>query len=246
MASETDAITADLSSSSSSSSSLVLVLAFGLAVVLSALLTFCGHKKFFTNLVVGSLLGFIGLAFLVLEIVFLAATPVRLLLKKPRDPKAGTNLSIKDRKVVLFDGVCVLCNRAGQFVLLHLPDPQLVNFLPYQDALSNPHVNLARLKLEFPVDLANEERIGDEICVVSGEKIFWGAESVMEVCRWMHFPFPVTYYVGLAFPKSVRDLVYNIVSRNRKEWFGTQDIERNFAKGLCPYLQVRKFMSKEE
>lgn len=92
------------------------------------------------------------------------------------------------------------------------------------------------------MDLAREERIGDEICVISGKKIFWGAESIMEVCTWMHAPFPVTKLVGQMIPKRVRDLVYNIVSRNRKEWFGTQDIESNFAKGLCPYIQVRKFM----
>lgn len=114
----TKAVT-ETSADESSSSNLILVL-FVLSVVLSTVMTFVGHKKFFVNLVVGTLLAFIGTAFLILEIIFLLLTPYRLLTRKPRDPNAGINLSIDDRKIVLFDGICVLCNRAGQFVLLHL------------------------------------------------------------------------------------------------------------------------------
>jgi hypothetical protein len=57
----------------------------------------------------------------------------------------------------------------------------MVNFLPFQDALSNPHVSLAKLKKEFPEELADETRITLDIFVVSGKKVFWGADSVSEV-----------------------------------------------------------------
>ena len=55
---------------------------FPLSVVAASVATFIGHKRFFSNLVVGSvLLGFFATFFL-LEIIFLILTPYRLLTKK--------------------------------------------------------------------------------------------------------------------------------------------------------------------
>lgn len=153
--------------------------------------------------------------------------------------QASGKRDISKRKIVIFDGICVLCNRAGQFVLVHLPDPNLVSFVPFQDALANPHVNLAKIKEEFP-ELVRDEQITEKICVISGEKMYWGADAVMEVCSWMHAPFHLVQY-GWIIPRPIRDVLYTIVSSNRYDWFGTQPLEQNFAKSLCPYLQVKKF-----
>lgn len=206
------------------------------------------HVRLFSTLVVGSLLFFIGLAFFVLEIVFLVSTPFRLLFftKKTnkRVEEQEDETSVKIRKIVLFDGVCVLCNRAGQFVVAHLPDPAMVNFVPIQHALYNPHVNLARIKAEFP-DF-KEEMISEKICVISAGKMYWGADSIAEVCSWMYFPFPVVTLVSNLFPRFLKDIVYSTVSRNRYDWFGTQPLENHFAKNMCPYLAVKKFLIVEE
>jgi len=220
---------------------------FPLSLVVASLVTFVGHKRLFSTIIVGSVLSGLFLTFFLLEIGFLILTPYRLLFGQKRGAVAVSEASaqaagkrdVSLRKIVVFDGVCVLCNRAGQFVVYHLPDPNLVSFVPFQDALANPHVSLAKIKEEFPE--FRDEQLEERICVISGEKMLWGADAVMEVCSWMHAPFPLVKY-GWIIPRPIRDTFYMIVSKSRYDWFGTQPLDQNFSKSLCPYLQVRKFL----
>ena len=59
--------------------------------------------------------------------------------------------------------------------------------------------------------------------------------------RAQYFPFPLLK-LGYIIPRPIRDFVYSVVSSNRYDWFGTQPLERNFAKNLCPYLAVKKYL----
>ena len=43
-------------------------------------------------------------------------------------------LTCQVRRLVIFDGVCVLCNRFGRFAFYRLVNPDLVSFVPFQDA----------------------------------------------------------------------------------------------------------------
>lgn len=224
---------------------------FPVSVLVASCVTLVGHQRFFSNVIVGAVLfGFFSV-FLVLEILFFVLTPLRSLWSREQTRltpseatlQASGKRDVSLRKIVLFDGVCVLCNRAGQFVVAHLPDPNLVSFVPFQDAISNPHVSTASIRKEFP-DF-QDGRIQEEICVISGDRILWGPDAVMEVCSWMHYPFPIIKF-GFIIPRPIRNFFYNIVSKSRYEWFGTQPLEQNFSKSLCPYLQVKKFLEKSE
>jgi len=222
------------------------MLVFPLSLVAATVATFVGHKRFFLNLIVGSILSGLFLTFFLLEIGFFILTPFRMLMGKkyklPADEataQASGKRDVLKRKIVVFDGVCVLCNRAGQFVVVHLPDPNQVAFVPFQDALANPHVSLAKIKQEFPG--FEGQQLTERICVISGDKMLWGADAVMEVCSWMHAPFPLVQ-LGRIIPRPIRDIIYMTVSSNRYDWFGTQPLDQNFSKSLCPYLQVKKFL----
>ena len=65
----------------------------------------------------------------------------------------------------------------------------------------------------------------------------------MEVCSWMYFPFPLLK-LGYVVPRPLRDFMYQTVSNNRKEWFGTQPLEKSFTKQLCPYIAFRQWMGE--
>lgn len=227
-------------------------IAAGVVALLAGVVAVKGHATTLKNVVVGSTLALVGSVFFVLEILYLAATPARLVWRAVGPPPvsadeaaalAAGKVNLDARKIVVFDGHCVLCNSAGRFVVRHLPDPNLVSFVPFQDALANPHVNLAKLKEEFP-DL-EPAQLAEKIGIVSGRRMLWGADAVMEVCSWMYFPFPLLK-LGYVIPRPIRDTVYSIVSKNRYDWFGTQPLEDNFAKSLCPYLAVRKYLEIKE
>ena len=44
----------------------------------------------------------------------------------------------------------------------------------------------------------------------------------------------------MVVPKPLRDAVYQIVAENRYRWFGTQALDKNFAKSLCPYFYFKQ------
>ena len=214
-----------------------------------------GHSKTITKILMYIILSILGISFLLLEIIFVISIPFRRIFLKQKgamDPEEaaklanGKNVSqediIKYRKVVIFDGVCVLCNRAGRFCVSHLDDPNLVSFLPYQDALSNPHASLNRIQQEFRE--FSPEELQNKIFVISGNNLFEASDAIFEICSWMKFPYPIVTLARI-IPKFIRDACYMIVANNRYEVFGTQPLEQNFAKMLCPYLMIRKFVEPQ-
>lgn len=114
-------------------SSMSIVLGFVLVVVLFALVVYAkkhGHSKVVSDIVVGSVIFGLAMGFALLEAVNLMIWPFRYIRRllnysPPMDPKIASDLSTgrhsnSSRKIVVFDGVCVLCNRFGRFVLMHL------------------------------------------------------------------------------------------------------------------------------
>lgn len=163
-----------------------VVLYASLAILFSLLVLYIarrGHSKLLSDVVVGCILGVLGTSFVLLEAVNLMIWPFRFVgrifgLTGKRIQASEANAmanGIKTtghRRIVIFDGICVLCNRFGRFVVSHLPDPNLVSFIPFQDPASNPHINVKTLQEEFNF---KEEDLQDRIAVIDGDEIKWGA-----------------------------------------------------------------------
>mmetsp|Transcript_5903 Transcript_5903/g.6787 ORF Transcript_5903/g.6787 Transcript_5903/m.6787 type:complete len:238 (+) Transcript_5903:198-911(+) len=211
-----------------------------------------GHSRLITDLFVFIIVSILCIGFALLEIVNLMIWPFRFCrrilgfgpkrLSAQEASEAATGRRTTDqRRIVIFDGVCVLCNNFGKFAVSHLPDPNMVSFLPYQDQASNPHLNINRLKEEFKFQ---EEMLQDRIAVIDGDTIKWGADAIITILTWCYFPFPVAK-LGLLVPHPIRDACYLTVAKNRYRWFGTQPLEKNFAKYLCPYIFVKDKVTKK-
>ena len=56
-----------------------------------------------------------------------------------------------------------------------------------------------------------------KIAFISGDRIFWGAEAIIELCRWFDWPYPLARF-GYLVPKPLRDVLYQIVADNRYRW----------------------------
>lgn len=210
-----------------------------------------GHARLLTDLTLVLILGALVVGFVALEVVNLALWPFRYVLgalglgpKKMEaaaaSEAAGGRRTTSHRKIVIFDGICVMCNRFGRFVCGHLPDPNIVAFLPFQDVAANPHVPWKLLQKEFGI---KEEDLQQRIAVVAGDKIYWGSDAVLKILEWCYFPFPIAGKLGLFVPHAIRDAAYMTVATNRYRVFGTQPLDKNFAKYLCPYIYVKKAFS---
>jgi predicted DCC family thiol-disulfide oxidoreductase YuxK len=126
----------------------------------------------------------------------------------------GGNKTIKEnafRPVILFDGVCNLCNGAVQFVIKR-DTSGTFRFASLQSAAAAALVGPMG---KNPADL-------DSILLVHKGKVYQKSRAALEIARRMRGAWPLLY--GLVIiPPFIRDAVYNWVARNRYRWFGRQE-----------------------
>ena len=182
----------------------------GFAGAFLVVVAFRGHVQACTDLVISLVLLALGLAALLLETLRWVLFPLNWVHRRcKRRARADV------RRLVIFDGICVLCNRFGRFSFYRLINPDLVSFVPFQDS---QHINIDELQAEFKFDEAD---VKSRIAFVNGSRIFWGADAIIELCSWFDWPYPLARLAYLV-PRPIRDALYQIVADNRYRWFGTQ------------------------
>jgi predicted DCC family thiol-disulfide oxidoreductase YuxK len=112
-----------------------------------------------------------------------------------------------NRRVVLFDGVCNLCNGAVQFIIKRDPAASF-RFSALQSA------GARRLLGARPTV--------DSIVLLEGERIYAKSAAALRIARGLRFPWPLLYVFWLV-PRPLRDWVYDGVARHRYAWFGKRD-----------------------
>lgn len=113
--------------------------------------------------------------------------------------------------VLLFDGVCNLCNSSVQWVLLH--DPKgIFRFAALQSETGQALLQ----KAGFPGD-----RI-ESVVLVDGDRFFMRSDAVLEAARRLGGPWRLLGLFRIV-PRPLRDAVYNWIARNRYRWFGRQE-----------------------
>jgi predicted DCC family thiol-disulfide oxidoreductase YuxK len=114
-------------------------------------------------------------------------------------------------RIMLFDGVCNLCNGAVQFVIRNDSTNQ-VKFASLQSE------SAARLLEPFGVNPSNLQTF----VLLEGGQMFTKSDAALRLARALRAPwawlFPLVYV-----PRPIRDVVYDIVARNRYAWFGKQE-----------------------
>ena len=116
-----------------------------------------------------------------------------------------------DHPVVLFDGVCNLCNG-------------VVSFLIPRD----PKGTLRFASLQSPVGQALLERHGfpteefDSFVLVEADRAYTKSGAALRIAELIGWPYRVGT-LGRVVPKFLRDRVYDVVASNRYDWFGRKD-----------------------
>jgi len=209
-----------------SSLSMLLIVLFCIPILLFSISCFIiGHRQTWTNLFFLFFCGVLIIVFCILEVGRLICDFLRLQPKKINPPKS------EHRRIVIFDGICVLCNSFGRYVHFRFIENKAVDWVPYQDPDSHTHVNWKEImeKHNFQV-----ENLKDYIHVISGEKMYFGADAICEILSWCIYPFPIMKIAQTLIPFPLKDWAYSTIANNRYTWFGTQALDDNFAKKLCP------------
>jgi predicted DCC family thiol-disulfide oxidoreductase YuxK len=115
------------------------------------------------------------------------------------------------KPLILFDGVCNLCNGFVQFVIAHDPHARL-QFGALQSAAARRVLEMHHTPGPLP----------DSIVLVEDGKVYTQSTAALRIARHLRFPFPLAFAL-LVVPSPLRDWIYGWVARHRYRWFGRRD-----------------------
>lgn len=118
---------------------------------------------------------------------------------------------MSDQAVVLFDGVCTLCDNTVQFILKR----DKKGYFQFASLQSEAGQELLK-KYNLPT-----EDFDSFILLEHGE-LYQRSTGALRVCRRLGGGWPLLY-VFIIVPTFIRNTVYNWVARNRYRWFGKKD-----------------------
>lgn len=118
---------------------------------------------------------------------------------------------MKEQAIILFDGVCNLCNRSVQTVI------RFDKKNSFQFASLQSNRGQALLKQH---GLSEKEL--SSFVLIQHNKAITRSSAALTVARQLSGPIKILY-AFMIVPAFIRDGVYNIIARNRYKWFGKQD-----------------------
>ena len=115
--------------------------------------------------------------------------------------------------VILFDGVCNLCNAAVQWVL----ERDRAARFKFASLQSQAATDLLRKS-----GVAGVEALPDSIALVDRDGVHLRSDAALRIGRGLGFPYRLITLTR-PVPRSIRDGIYDWVARNRYRWFGKRD-----------------------
>lgn len=113
--------------------------------------------------------------------------------------------------IILFDGVCNLCNASVQFILKRDSKAQF-RFASLQSEFGKQKLLL------YEID-ANK---CDSVIYIYKDKAFIKSTAALQIAKKLGGGWPLLYGL-IIIPRFIRDWVYGFIAKNRYRWFGKKD-----------------------
>ncbi|MRT94688.1 thiol-disulfide oxidoreductase DCC family protein [Ancylomarina sp. 16SWW S1-10-2] len=110
--------------------------------------------------------------------------------------------------IVLFDGVCNLCNSSVRFILTYNRKKNL-HFSPLQSAKGQ----------EILKNLNWNNKTMDSLIFIEDNQVFIKSEAAFKISSHLAYPWKVVYHFR-HLPKRFCDWCYDRIAQNRYSWFG--------------------------
>ena len=117
---------------------------------------------------------------------------------------------LQEKPVILFDGVCNLCNRAVNFVIRRDKKKKFMFA-----ALQSDAGRALREKYSLSPEL-------NTILLIQGGRVYDRSGAALRIARYLSLPYPLLYGF-IIVPPFIRNAVYIYIARNRYKWFGKKD-----------------------
>lgn len=116
-----------------------------------------------------------------------------------------------NKPIILFDGVCNLCNSSVQFIIKR--DSKKIFMF-------------SSLQSDAGQDILLQNNLGNldfsSIILLEDGIIYDKSTAILKITRRLSGIYKMGY-LFIIIPKFIRDFVYNKISKNRYKWFGKKD-----------------------
>jgi predicted DCC family thiol-disulfide oxidoreductase YuxK len=119
---------------------------------------------------------------------------------------------IKSQKIILFDGVCNLCNGSVIFILQHERKPEF-KFASVQSETGKELLSWCGLAADYQ----------QAVILIDDGKVYAGSTAALKIGTMLTVPWSLLAQIGLIVPRFIRDWVYNQIAQHRYQWFGKRD-----------------------
>lgn len=120
-------------------------------------------------------------------------------------------MSKSDQPVIIFDGVCNLCEFSVRFIVKH---DRRARF-KFASAQSEKGKALQRM---CGVDTLND----GTVILLRNDQVYVHSDAALQIAKNLDGVWRFLY-VFRFLPKPIRDYLYSIISKNRYRWFGKKD-----------------------
>lgn len=118
----------------------------------------------------------------------------------------------ENKKIIIFDGVCNLCDKSVQFIIKHDKN-DVFRFVALQSDLGQQIINYIGI---------NISKIDSIILYEPGISYYYKAEAALKIAKYLG---GIYSFFGLfsIIPNSISNLVYDYIAKNRYKWYGKKD-----------------------
>ncbi len=118
----------------------------------------------------------------------------------------------EDKQIILFDGICNFCNNSVRFIMKR-DKKDLYRFASLQSELGNTLTHERAI---------NTENVDSIILIQPGEAYYIKSDAALEIAKNMSGIYPILS-IFLFLPRGFRDFFYDLVAKNRYQWFGKKE-----------------------
>ncbi|MNQ66896.1 hypothetical protein D3C85_813980 [compost metagenome] len=118
----------------------------------------------------------------------------------------------KDKKIILFDGICNLCNSAVQFIIKN-DKKDIFRFVTLQSELGN------EICQYIGVD---QTKIDSIILYNPGVAYYYKSSAAIEIGEDLGGIYSLISILKI-FPEKLRNYTYDYIAKNRYKWYGKKE-----------------------
>jgi predicted DCC family thiol-disulfide oxidoreductase YuxK len=116
-----------------------------------------------------------------------------------------------DKSLILFDGVCNLCDSSVQFILLRDKKDRF---------------RFASLQSDYGQNILKQHNLPTEkfnsLALIENGKLYQRSTGALRIARRLKGAWPMLF-AFIIIPPFIRNFVYDFIARNRYRWFGKKE-----------------------